>query len=73
LLETVNERHFHLQLGYQRAAKYRRNKRLRKLHAHFSVEGQPLPVCTSKVSVTRLVSAQGTINILGRVLRSASG
>lgn len=69
LQETVNERHVHPQLGYQSAAKYRCSKRLRKLPAHFRFEGQPLPVCAGKVSFIRLVSARGTINILGQVVK----
>lgn len=69
LMETVNERHVHPQLGYQTPAKYRRGQRLRKLPAHFQVEGQPLPMCAGKVSFIRLVSSQGEIDILGQAMK----
>jgi hypothetical protein len=32
-------------------------------------EGQPLPVCAGKVTFIRLVSARGTIKILGQAVK----
>lgn len=66
LMMTVNEQHVHSQLGYQTAAQYRRGKRLRKLPANFAIDGKKLPIAVGKVTLIRLVSAQGAINILGQ-------
>jgi putative transposase len=64
LMSSVNEQHVHPQLGHRTSAQYRRSKRLRKLPADFTLDGQQLPLAVGKVSFLRLVSAQGTINIL---------
>jgi transposase InsO family protein len=63
LMTTVNEQHVHLKLGGRTATQYRRGKRLRKLPANFTIE-QKLPVTAGKVTFIRLVSVQGTVNIL---------
>ena len=64
LMTSVNEQHVHAHLGHRTAAQYRRGKRLRKLPADCDLHHQKLPVSVGKVSFIRLVSAQGTINIL---------
>ena len=63
LMTTVNEQHVHLKLGTRTATQYRRGKRLRKLPANFTLEQKP-PVAAGKVTFIRLVSVQGTVNIL---------
>jgi putative transposase len=65
LMTTVNEQHVHVKLGGLTTVQYRRSKQLRKLPADFTVEDQ-LPVTTGKVTFIRLVSAQGTVRILGQ-------
>jgi len=65
LMTTVNEQHVHVKLGARTAAHYRRSKQLRKLPADFTVEDK-LPVAIGKVTFIRLVSAQGTVRILGQ-------
>ena len=60
---TVNEQHVHLKLGTRTATQYRRGKRLRKLPANFTLEQKP-PIAAGKVTFIRLVSVQGTVNIL---------
>ena len=65
LMTTVNEQHVHVKLGGHTAAQYRRRKQLRKLPADFTVEDK-LPVAVGKVTFIRLVSAQGTVRILGQ-------
>jgi putative transposase len=69
LMTSVNEEHVHPKLGHRTSGQYRHTKRLRKLPADFRVDGQPFPIAAGKVSFIRLVSAQGTINILGQQYR----
>jgi putative transposase len=64
LMTTVNDQHVHSKLGGRTATQYRRGKRLRKLPANFTVDGKKLPVPVGKLTFIRLVSAQGTVNIL---------
>jgi transposase InsO family protein len=66
LMTSVNEEHVHPKLGHRTSAQYRTSKQLRKLPADFNVEGPKLPIAVGKVSFIRLVSAQGTINVLGQ-------
>lgn len=63
-MTTVDEQHVHSKLGRRTATQYRRCKRLRKLPANFTVYGRKLPVAVGKLAFIRLVSAQGTVNIL---------
>lgn len=65
LMQTTNEQHVHPQLGYKTPAQYRRSKRLRKLPAKFALDTQHLPIAVGRVTFIRLVSAKGTINVLG--------
>lgn len=65
-MTSVNEEHVHPNLGHRTSAQYRHSKPLRKLPADFNVEGQKLPLAVGKVSFIRLVSAQGTMNVLGQ-------
>jgi putative transposase len=65
LMDAVNSRHVHPQLGYQTPGQYRGSKRLRKPPANFALDGQPIPVAAGKITFIRSVSAQGTITILG--------
>jgi len=69
LVTSVNEAHVHPKLGHRTSMQYRRTKQLRKLPADFRVDGQPLAIAVGKVSFIRLVSAQGTINILEQPYR----
>jgi hypothetical protein len=69
LMTSVNEHHVHPKLGHLTSAQYRRTKRLRKLPADFHVDGAKLPIAVGKVSFIRLVSAQGTINVLEQQFR----
>ena len=55
----------HAKLGGRTAAQYRQGKSLRKLPANFTVETKP-PIAVGKVTFIRLVSAQGTVKILGQ-------
>ena len=64
LMTTVNQEHVHPQLGYKTPAQYRRSKRLRMLPANFNLEEGRIPISVGLVSFIRLVSAEGTINIL---------
>ncbi|MCP4207675.1 MAG: transposase [Shimia sp.] len=63
LMTTVNEQHVHVKLGTRTATQYRRGKRLCKLPANFTLE-QKLPVAAGKITFIRLISVQGTVNIL---------
>ena len=65
-MTSVNEQHVHAHLGHRTVAQYRRGKRLRKLPADCDLHRQKLPISVGKVSFIRLVSAQGTINILSQ-------
>lgn len=65
LMTATNEQHVHPQLGYRTPARYRRGKRLRKLPARFVVDGHDRSLAAGKVTFIRLVSAHGTIPILG--------
>lgn len=69
LMTSVNAEHVHPKLGHRTSAQYRRSKRLHKWPADFRGEGQKLPLAGGKVSFIRLVSAQGTMNILGQQFR----
>ena len=69
LIKTVNEQHVHAHLRGQTAAQYRRGKRLRKLPAHFTLDRSHLPLAVGKVTFIRLVSAEGTISVLGQLFR----
>lgn len=69
LMTSVHEEHVHPKLGYRTSRQYRHTKRLRKLPADFRVDGPPFPIAAGKVSCIRLVSTQGTINILGQQYR----
>jgi len=64
LMNTVNKRHVHPQLGYRTPTQYRKSKRLRILPANFKLEDSKLPIAVGKVTFIRLVSAEGNINIL---------
>jgi putative transposase len=66
LMTSVNEQHVHAHLGHRTTVQYRQGKRLRKLPADCDLHRQKLPISVGKVSFIRLVSAQGTINILGQ-------
>lgn len=66
LVNTVNAQHVHPQLGYKTPTQYRKSKRLRILPANFKLEGSKLPISIGKVTFIRLVSASGTIRILGQ-------
>jgi putative transposase len=66
LMITVNEQHVHAHLGHRTSAQYRRGKRLRKLPDDCDLHQQKLPISVGKLSFIRLVSAQGTINILSQ-------
>jgi transposase InsO family protein len=65
LITTVNEQHVYVKLGGRTAVQYRRSKQLRKLPADFTVEGK-LTITVGKVTFIRLVSAQGTVRVLGQ-------
>jgi hypothetical protein len=69
LVTTVNEQHVHAHLGGRTAAQYRRTKQLRKLPAHFTLDYSHLPLAVGKVTFIRVVSAEGTISILGQLFR----
>jgi transposase InsO family protein len=64
LMTAVNEQHVHTKLGGRTATQYRRGKRLRKLPANFTIDKQKLPIAAGKVTFIRLVSVQGTVNVL---------
>ena len=64
-MTSVNEQHIRPHLGHRTTAQYRRGKQVRKLPADFTVHGLKLPTAKGKVTFIRLVSARGTINILG--------
>jgi len=66
LVTTANEEHVHAKLGGRTAAQYRRGKQLRKLPANFTIDVKKLPVAARKITFIRLVSAQGTVRILGQ-------
>ena len=67
LMISVNEHHVHAHLGHCTTAQYRRSKSLRKLPADCQLhQQQKLPLSVGKVSFIRLVSAKGTINVLGQ-------
>lgn len=66
LMTSVNEQHVHAHLGRRTSVQYRRAKRLRTLPADCDLHRQKLPISVGKVSFIRLVSAQGTINILSQ-------
>jgi transposase InsO family protein len=67
LMTSVNEHHVHTHLGHCTTAQYRRSKSLRKLPADCQLHQQKkLPLSVGKVSFIRLVSAKGTINVLGQ-------
>jgi transposase InsO family protein len=68
LMTTVNEQHVHVKLGGRTAIQYRRGKQLRKLPANFTIETK-LPIAIGKVTFIRLVSIQGTVNILGQAFK----
>jgi hypothetical protein len=68
-MTSANEQHVHPKLGHRTSAHYRRTKRRRKLPADFHVDGAKLPIAVGKVSFIRLVSAQGTINVLEQQFR----
>jgi transposase InsO family protein len=68
LMMTVNEQHVHAKLGGRTAIQYRRGKQLRKLPANFTIEAK-LPIAVGKVTFIRLVSIQGTVNILGQAFK----
>jgi putative transposase len=68
LMTTVNEQHVHAKLGGRTATQYRRGKQLRKLPANFTIETK-LPIAVGKVTFIRLVSIQGTVNILGQAFK----
>jgi hypothetical protein len=67
-MTTVNEQHVHVKLGGRTAIQYRRGKQLRKLPANFTIETK-LPIAIGKVTFIRLVSIQGTVNILGQAFK----
>jgi transposase InsO family protein len=69
LMDTVNGRHVHPQLGYQTPAQYRRAKRVRRRPANCALDGQPIPLAAGKITCIRLVSAQGDITVLGENVR----
>jgi hypothetical protein len=66
LMTAVTEQHVHAHLGHRTAAQYRRGKRLRKLPADCQLHQQKLPISVGKLSFIRLVTAQGTINVLSQ-------
>jgi putative transposase len=70
LIISANEQHVHSQLGHRTTAQYRRGKRLHKLPADFRIDSKALPIAVGKVSFIRLVSTQGSINILGQQFRA---
>lgn len=69
LVETVNEQHVHAHLGGRTAAQYRRTKQLRKLPAHFTLDQARLSLVAGKVTFIHVVSAEGTITVLGQLFQ----
>jgi transposase InsO family protein len=69
LVITTNEQHVHQALGFKTPAQFRRNKRLRKLPADFTLNFDQIPVTAGKIILIRWVPVHGYIDVLGESVK----
>jgi putative transposase len=69
LVNSANEQHVHQALGFKTSAQFRRNKRLRKLPADFTLNFDQIPVAVGKIILIRWVPVHGYIDVLGESVK----